>query len=322
MIGYGQRRMDGRVGVGRSRGECGRIGRRRLLAAIWALAALLMGEEAGAFLVNEWDPLPIAGAPEAEVTEAKSGSPWLETRSGIAFAWLEGGCYRMGTRPGGEGMDADEEPLHEVCLSGFWLGRQEVTQGQWRRIMRDNPAANREGDDYPVERVSREEIEAFLLRVNAPYAGKISIRLPTEAQWEFACRDRGEARTYPHGGAPSQIAWHDENSGGRSQKVGTRRPGRLGLWDMSGNVWEWVADGYRAEAYASHAKQDPEVPAGGGQGVIRGGGFRSPSKELRCLNRGFAATSEKRPDLGLRLAVVVAPPPVKKIRPKLTELPF
>ncbi|MEO5377491.1 MAG: formylglycine-generating enzyme family protein [Magnetococcus sp. DMHC-6] len=280
---------------------------------------------AEAFLINEWEPLTLASKPtEPTPNPATPGSSWQESKSGMNFLWIKEGCFKMGSPPKIQDRDSDEGPVHEVCLPGFWLASTEITQEQWRLILREIPAnwpAGRLGEHYPVTNVSITEIETLLDKLNQSYAGQLFFRLPTEAEWEYACRDGGMMVSFPNNAFPNTIGWNVQNSAGASHPVATRAPSRLGLFDMSGNVWEWTQDLYQRDAYATHARTSPSQAGTGLYRVIRGGGWDSPTDALRCANRGFELLTKKRPNLGLRLAIQVDHKKSEE-RPKLKDLPF
>ncbi|MBF0283279.1 MAG: formylglycine-generating enzyme family protein, partial [Magnetococcales bacterium] len=168
------------------------------------MLALLAGLPAwgGAGLINEWEPIEIGEVVEKAAVEVQPGKPWTEPVSGMAMVWIAPGCFKMGSPPRVEGRDADEGPVHSVCLSGYWIGKTEVTQGAWRRVMRNNPATFRKGDEYPVEHVSWEDAEGFIRKLNTMHPGDFFFRLPTESEWEFVCSDRGQGARYPGGNDP------------------------------------------------------------------------------------------------------------------------
>ncbi|MBF0462144.1 MAG: formylglycine-generating enzyme family protein [Magnetococcales bacterium] len=282
-------------------------------ASLWVvpfslLVSLVCSGSGEAFPIREWDKLGVENSLQPPPVDVQPGKSWQEPLSGMAFLWIPGGCFKMGSPPNAEGHDADEEPVHPVCLSGFWLGEREVTQQQWQRVMQHNPSAlhhemsGQKDESYPVENISRLDVEAFVSKLNMRHKGRIILNLPTEAQWEYACRNGGEKIPYPGYGQVDQMGWYQANSSGTTQSTGTRMANRLGLFDMSGNVWEWVRDTYDKAAYSHQSGTDPLHSSESPFSVIRGGGWQDTAETLRCANRGFERFTNKRPDLGLRLA--------------------
>ncbi|MEO5362105.1 MAG: formylglycine-generating enzyme family protein [Magnetococcus sp. DMHC-8] len=288
----------------------------RLCLSPWLLPVALLivlawPKAGGAFPIKEWDKLDVDADPLRTAVDVQAGKPWKESLSGITFVWIPGGCFKMGSPPNAEGRDADEEPLHSVCLSGFWLGEREVTQQQWQRVMQHNPSqmhheiVGQRDEAFPVENISRLDVETFIAKLNQHHQGQVTIQLPTEAQWEYACRNAGEKVVFPGYGQVDQMGWYRVSSNRTTQMTGTRAPNRLGLYDMSGNVWEWVRDTYDKSAYGQHDNNDPLHTGDSPFSVIRGGGWKDTVEALRCANRGFERLTSKRPDLGLRLAAGV-----------------
>ncbi len=268
-------------------------------------------------MIKEWDELSTTVKSQLAPVDVQPGKPWREPLSGITFIWIPGGCFKMGSPPNAEGRDADEEPIHQVCLSGFWLGEREVTQQQWQRVMLHNPSQlhhevlGQKDEAFPVEGVSRMDIEEYLTKLNSNLQGIVTLSLPTEAQWEYACRNGGEKVTLPGYAQADQLAWYRGNSNRTTQMTGTRNPNRFGLYDMSGNVWEWVKDSYEQGSYSQHEANDPLFVSDSSFSVIRGGGWKDAPDALRCANRGFERYSNKRADLGLRLAAMVDVKPLE-----------
>ncbi|ABK45706.1 protein of unknown function DUF323 [Magnetococcus marinus MC-1] len=276
---------------------------RAVCVAVGLLPAL-----AHAFLVNQWETIDTSTKRAQAAQDVQPGRAWIEPLTGMDMVWVEGRCFKLGSPPKMEGRDGDEGPVREVCLSGYWLARTEMTQGQWRRVMRNNPSKNRKGDDYPVEQVAWDDVEMYLGRLNSFYTGRVRFRLPTEAEWEFACRNGGQQVRYATGNSAEQGSWFQRNSGGVSQKVATQRANRLGLFDMSGNVWEWTQDAYDSHAYKQIEPQNPLRLGAHPFRVIRGGAFDSKPAALRCSNRGFEHFSLQAANIGLRLAAEVEKP--------------
>ena len=207
---------------------------------------------------------------------------------------VPGGCFRMGSNSG----DSDEKPVHEVCLDGFQMGKYEVTQKQWRLVMGSNPSKFSGCDECPVEQVSWDEVQEFIRKVGN------GVRLPTEAEWEYACRSGGKDQEYAGGSDVGSVGWYDDNSGSKTHPVGGKAANGLGLYDMSGNVWEWVQDVYASDAYGEHARKNPIYDGSGSFRVSRGGSWGNNAGFLRCADRYDSAPGGRgrSSNLGFRLA--------------------
>ena len=282
-----------------------------------------------AFPLKEWENLDTDTGQAAAMVDIQPGRSWKEPLSDMTLLWISGGCFKMGSPPSSEGRDADEGPVHPVCVSGFWLGEREVTQGQWQRIMQQNPARFRKDNSFPIEYVSRLDIESFTSRLNGYYRGRVVFNLPTEAQWEYACRSGGKKMAFPGYDQIDKLGWYQANSNASTQATGTRVGNRLGLLDMGGNVWEWVQDTYNKDAYSQpdrltgRPSNDPLYSGIAPFSVVRGGGWKDKQQTLRCTNRGFESISNKRNDLGVRLAVGVdLRIEDRGVKQESTEMPF
>lgn len=190
------------------------------------------------------------------------------TIAGIEMVFIPGGTFRMGDTFG-EG-NSNEKPVHTVTVSDFYIGKYEVTQKQWQEIMGSNPSYFK-GDNLPVEWVSWNDVQEFIRRLNARTGG--NYRLPTEAEWEYAARGGNKSRGYKYSGSNEvdAVAWYDGNSNSRTHPVGTKQPNELGLYDMSGNVWEWCQDYYGN--YSGESQINPKGPSSGQYRVLRGGSW-------------------------------------------------
>ena len=234
------------------------------------------------------------------------GAEWTDPVTGMEFVWVPGGCYEMGC--GGWISDCydDAKPVHEVCVDGFWMGRYEVTQGQWKKIMGNNPSEHKSSfkktNSYPVEKVSWNDAKKFIEKLSAKSNGSYEFRLPTEAEWEYACRSGGKPEEYCGGSDVDRLAWHGGNSGGLTHPVGTKDPNGLGIYDMSGNVWEWCEDICAEDAYSKHGRNNPIYADGGTSRVCRGGsrGHIRP-RAVRSADRGGLAPGDWNGSQGLRL---------------------
>lgn len=211
------------------------------------------------------------------------------------------GSFTMGSPATETGSGTNERPQHKVTLTKEYLiGDTPVTQALWIAVMGTNPSKNKGNQHLPVENVSWVECQAFIAKLNEMTGKKF--RLPTEAEWEFAARggSKSGGTIFSGGNTPKDVAWYSTNSGGTTQPVAQKVPNELGLYDMSGNVSEWVQDMYGA--YTDQAATDPTGPASNYK-VYRNGSYQDAAKECRVARRYPAVPSYKQPFLGLRLAL-------------------
>ena len=214
---------------------------------------------------------------------------------------VEGGTFTLGATPEqGRDADQDEKPTHEVTLSSYYIGKYEVTQRLWQAVMGSNPSKFK-GDNRPVECVSWDDCQAFIRKLNQ-LTGK-HFRLPTEAEWEYAARGGNRSKGYKYAGSDNidNVAWYDDNSGSTTHDVGLKQPNELGLYDMSGNVWEWCSDGYGS--YSSSAQTNPRGASSGSNRVYRGGSWIYYAGCCRVSFRGYDTPDSPRFNLGLRLVL-------------------
>ena len=225
------------------------------------------------------------------------------TVKGVSFKMIrvQGGTFTMGaTSEQGSDVVSDEKPAHKVTPSSYYIGETEVTQELWQAVMGSNPSYFK-GAKLPVEQVSWEDCQEFIRKLNQ-MTGK-SFRLPTEAEWEFAARGGSRSNHYKYSGSNnlSSVAWYWDNSGEKTHPVGQKSPNELGLYDMSGNVYEWCADWYGD--YSSSAQTNPKGPSNGSSRVIRCGGWFGNAWNCRVSYRNFIRPSFSFSYLGLRLAL-------------------
>jgi sulfatase modifying factor 1 len=195
---------------------------------------------------------------------------WTDPVTGMEFVSIPAGCFQMGCSASDTSCYDSEKPQHDVCLEAFWIGKYEVTQAQWKKVMEDNPSMP-EDDDAPVNTVSFEMIQEFLQKLNQQ-AGKEIYRLPTEAEWEYAAR-AGTDTAYSFGDDVAQLVeygWYSANSDYKQHPVGELKPNPWGLYDMYGNVWEVCQDWYDTKYYAQSPSDNPQGPSSGENRVSRG----------------------------------------------------
>ena len=222
--------------------------------------------------------------------------------NGVQFTMVavEGGTFTMGatSEQVGDAFD-NEKPAHQVTLSDYYIGQTEVTQALWEAVMGSNPSGHK-GDNLPVENVSWNDCQEFIQKLNQ-LTGK-QFRLPTEAEWEYAARGGRKSRGYKYAGSNDigSVAWYWENSGNGTHPVATKQANELGIYDMSGNVWEWCSDWYGD--YQSSSQSDPQGPSSGSNRVSRGGSYFSVARHCRVSRRGLNTPDDRYADLGLRLS--------------------
>jgi len=197
----------------------------------------------------------------------------------------------------GSDKDDIEKPVHRVNISNsFYMGKYEVTQTQWKAVMGNNPSSfSNCGGDCPVENVSWDDVKDFIRKLNN-LQNDYEYRLPTEAEWEYAAR---AGTTGDYYGNLDSIAWHSSNSGSKTHPVGQKSPNAFGLYDMSGNVWEWCQDWYGS--YPSGTVTNPTGETSGSDRVFRGGGWNYAAANLRSANRSFNSPSNRYDSIGFRV---------------------
>ena len=222
------------------------------------------------------------------------------TVNGVTFNMIkvEGGTFTMGaTSEMSEPWD-NEKPTHQVTLSTYYIGETEVTQALWKAVMGSNPSSFK-GDNRPVETVSWDDCQDFINQLNQLTNRKF--RLPTEAEWEFAARGGNKSNHTQYSGSSNldDVAWNDGNSGGKTHPVKTKRANELGIYDMSGNVYEWCQDYYGN--YSSTAEDNHKGPESGASRVFRGGGWNNRARGCRSSCRSGSTPGNRSYYLGLRL---------------------
>ena len=229
--------------------------------------------------------------------------PQTITVNGVSFKMIavQGGTFTMGaTSEQGSDTSSDEKPTHKVTLSDYMIGETEVTQELWKAVMGTNPSYF-SGTQNPVERVSWEDCQNFIAELNAMTGKKF--RLPTEAEWEFAARGGNKSNGFKYSGSGSidKVAWYEGNSSSKTHPVKQKQANELGIYDMSGNVWEWCQDWYGS--YSSSAQTNPTGPSSGSNRVYRGGGWDTYAAYCRVSFRSSDTPTDSNILLGLRLAL-------------------
>ncbi|MCQ2291519.1 MAG: formylglycine-generating enzyme family protein, partial [Muribaculaceae bacterium] len=215
---------------------------------------------------------------------------------------VEGGTFTMGaTSEQGTDAYADELITHQVTLGNYSIGKTEVTQALWEAVMGSYPS-HFNGDNQPVEQVSWDDCLEFIRKLN-DLTGE-NFRLPTEAEWEYAARGGNKGLGYMYSGSNTidDVAWYDGNSADMTYPVGTMAPNELGIYDMSGNVWEWCSDWYDEDYDSSASQTNPSGPNRGSDRVCRGGGWVNDARSCRVSTRFRVNPAIRNPLLGLRLA--------------------
>ena len=204
------------------------------------------------------------------------------TVNGVSFEMIavKGGTFTMGaTSEQGSDAESDEKPTHSVTLSDYYIGKFEVTQELWQAVMGNNPSYYK-GNNLPVEQVSWNDVQEFIKKLNQKTGA--NFRLPTEAEWEYAARGGNKSQGYKYSGSNTigNVAWYTDNSGSKTHQVGTKAPNELGIYDMTGNVWEWCQDWYGS--YSRDSQTNPKGASSGSSRVYRGGswyyGAKSPAE--------------------------------------------
>ena len=245
-------------------------------------------------------------SPEPQPTSNKD---FTVTVGNVSFKmiWVEGGSYWMGS-PAGVGY-SDEQPSHRVTLDGYWIAETEVTQGLWRAVMGAEEGWTQGygyGTNYPAYYVSYDEAIDFCNKLNELTDNKYGFRLPTEAEWEYAARGGNKSHGYTYSGSNTldNVAWYSGNSNSKTHVVKTKAANELGIYDMSGNVWEWCSDWYGSKYYSESGNlPNPKGPSTGGGRVLRGGSWSSNAEFCRVANRYNSDPDLSNNLIGFRLAV-------------------
>ena len=227
------------------------------------------------------------------------------TVNGVRFKMIAvaGGTFTMGATSEQQNYDNDEKQTHTVTLSDYYIGETEVTQELWAAVMGSNPSWFSGNMQRPVEYVSWDDCQTFIQKLNRLTGA--NFRLPTEAEWEFAARGGRNSRGYQYSGSSNldDVAWYTYNSSDTTHPVKTKSPNELGIYDMSGNVWEWCQDWYSSSYYSSSPQNNPTGPSSGSYRVFRGGSWFNYARDCRSANRSSRTPVFRHYNLGLRLVL-------------------
>lgn len=221
----------------------------------------------------------------------------------LEMVYVKAGTFVMGASEEDGEAGSAEKPAHEVTLTkDYYISRYEVTQGLWKAVMGKNPSLFMHGDDYPVEQVSWTDAQEFCRKLSRMTGRKYV--LPTEAQWEFAARGGVKSKGFKYSGSNvlDEVAWYLDNSKYETHPVGQKQPNELGIYDMSGNVWEWCQDQYNA--YGGEPQTDPLGVADIDSRVLRGGSWGSDAKKYRISGRHELRPSSSYNGTGFRLVLI------------------
>ncbi len=231
--------------------------------------------------------LMVAGLllPQFAQADPAAGTTKTDSKTGMKFVWIPKGCFTMSSE---EGYNNERMP-HKVCFKkGFWMGKYEVTQSQYERIMGNNPSKF-EGYMHPVENVSWNEARDFVEEMS--YVSGHNVRLPSEAEWEYACKAGRNSKYCGPGGRADRLGWYRDNSSDKTHTVGGKRPNAWGLYDMSGNVSEWVQDYYHENYRGAPTDGSAWQEGGMDTHVLRGGSWKYDLDSLRSTDRGWLMPS-------------------------------
>jgi len=226
-------------------------------------------------------------------------------KNGVTFEMVDvqGGSFMMGCLPafGGDCHD-EEKPSHRVTLPDYFIGKYQVTQLLWRAVMGNNPGIW-QGDNLPVNKVSWDDCQLFISRLNSLTGERF--RLPTEAEWEYAARGGNQSKGYLFSGSddPNDVSWYKNNSNMITHDVGSKQPNEIGIYDMTGNVWEWCNDMYDNNYYHRSPELSPAGPPSGVNRVVRGGSWYSTWENSRITFRDSERTDYRDIYLGFRIAL-------------------
>ena len=241
--------------------------------------------------------LNIGATPMAWAGKPQQANTWTDPTTGIVFAWVPPGSFAMGCNPDLGHCLPGELPPHHATVSGFWMSITEITKGQWQKLTLNSPSKINNGDTYPIDQVNWDDVHAFLALMNK--TGHGTFRLPSETEWEYACR-AGSNDFFCGGNDADAVGWHLKNSKRTPMAAGQKQPNAFGLFDMSGNLWEWTQDCWSETFDAGPRDGTARTEADCASHTLRGGGWGSYPAQLRSTSRR-SDFDVKCPFIGLRL---------------------
>jgi len=258
-----------------------------------------------------WTPISLIlpgaapAAPPAPPQAPVTAGTWTEPKTGMVFVPIPAGRFQMGCGGAWAGeCEDDEKPARQVQVKGYWLATTEVTQAQWQAVMGSNRSEFKDCADCPVEQVSWDDAQAFIAKLDP--GGQQGLRLPTEAEWEYACREGGKEETYCGGKDLDRLAWYNQNSGQKTHPVGGKTANGLGLYDMSGNVTEWTCSAY-VNPYNGAEQRCVDNNDATSARVVRGGAWYYIPRLSRAADRKYDESNVFSSTSGLRLARTLSP---------------
>ena len=276
---------------------------KNILYALFALVAVLF-----MLVIWLWVKMPSGNDSTVTGTQTEETSTIPIIIDGKEYGKMilvKGGTFQMGATDGSD----DEKPVHTVTLSDYYICETEVTQGLWKAVMGENPSYKDRGigDNYPVNNVSWNDAQDFIKKLNAKTGRKFC--LPTEAQWEFAARGGNKSQGYKYSGSDTidDVAWYHDNSKSQTHPVKLKKANELGIYDMTGNVWEWCQDWYGD--YPNGAVTNPQGPSSGSSRVLRGGSWSLSASFCRVSRRFIISPVGRFSSYGMRLALPCSPFP-------------
>ena len=254
---------------------------------------------------------PYCGTAVAKPGNSAAANKLDITVNGVTFTMVrvEGGTFTMGATAEQKGAFDEEKPAHRVTLSDYYIGQTEVTQALWKAVMGETPTSDDDqwwpevglGDNYPAYYISDDDVLSFISKLNS-LTGR-TFRMPTEAEWEYAARGGNKSKGYRYSGGNTldNVGWYWDNSDQTTHLVAQKAANELGLYDMSGNVWEWCSDWYGT--YSSSSQTNPTGPSKGSCRVLRGGSWGPSATYCRVASRGYNSPSIRYYNFGIRLAL-------------------